>query len=177
MGPSMSASYQARAAGPQQTSEKRLPIGFKRMLSHPSGSLVPEHRQADFERTSSEDHDEANPETGLYIISVAARIVEMHPQTLRKYERLGMITPTRTIGMLRLYSEEDVARLRLIKHFVTDLGLNIAGTQLALGLFNRLISMRRQIMYVEDREVQRLLDDSLARIIEFLEAGMSHKRW
>ena len=48
---------------------------------------------------------------GVYIISVAARILEMHPQTLRKYERAGLVKPSRTVGMLRLYSEVDIARL------------------------------------------------------------------
>ena len=55
---------------------------------------------------------------GLYIISVAARLLEMHPQTLRKYERVGLVRPSRTLGMLRLYSQEDIARLRVIKHLV-----------------------------------------------------------
>ena len=55
-------------------------------------------------------------EDGLYVISVAARRLEMHPQTLRKYERAGLVRPARTVGRLRLYSEEDIVRLRLIKH-------------------------------------------------------------
>ena len=53
---------------------------------------------------------------GVYIISVAARLLAMHPQTLRKYERLGLVRPSRTIGMLRLYSQEDIEKLRLIRH-------------------------------------------------------------
>ena len=69
-------------------------------------------------------------EDGLYVISVAARLLEMHPQTLRKYERAGLVRPSRTVGMLRLYSEEDIVRLRLIKHLVGDLGLNISGVVL-----------------------------------------------
>ena len=51
---------------------------------------------------------------GIYVISVAARLLKMHPQTLRKYERAGLVRPSRTVGMLRLYSEEDIVRLRLI---------------------------------------------------------------
>ncbi len=73
-----------------------------------------------------------NQQRGVYIISVAARLLEMHPQTLRKYERAGFLTPDRTGGMLRLYSEEDISRLQLIKHLVDDLGLNLSGVQLAL---------------------------------------------
>ena len=79
---------------------------------------------------------------GVYIISVAARILEMHPQTLRKYERAGLVRPSRTGGMLRLYSEEDIARLRLIKLLVGELGLNVAGVQLVIGLFNRLLEAK-----------------------------------
>ena len=81
---------------------------------------------------------------GVYVISVAARILAMHPQTLRKYERMGLLSPVRTVGMLRLYSEEDIARLRLIKHLVGDLVLNLAGVQLALSIFNGLLYMKSQ---------------------------------
>ena len=72
----------------------------------------------------------------VYIISVAAKILEMHPQTLRKYERVGLISPTRTVGMLRLYSEEDIARLKLIKRLAAELGINLAGIHLILVIFN-----------------------------------------
>jgi MerR family transcriptional regulator/heat shock protein HspR len=79
---------------------------------------------------------------GLYIISVAARLLEMHPQTLRKYEREGLIAPPRTMGMLRLYSAEDIARLRFIKHLVEDLELNLSGVALVLDITERLLRMR-----------------------------------
>jgi len=82
---------------------------------------------------------------GLYIISVAADILQMHPQTLRKYERVGFIAPPRA-GTLRLYSDEDIAQLRLIKHFVEDLGLNLSGVELALKLTAKLIKVRTQII-------------------------------
>lgn len=71
---------------------------------------------------------------GVYIISVASRLLSMHPQTLRKYERAGFLVPNRTGGMLRLYSSEDISRLALIKHLVEDLGLNLAGVELGLKL-------------------------------------------
>ena len=74
----------------------------------------------------------------MYIISVAARILQMHPQTLRKYERVGLVRPSRTIGMLRLYSEHDIAKLRMIKHLVDELRLNLAGVEMALAVFDRL---------------------------------------
>jgi MerR family transcriptional regulator/heat shock protein HspR len=82
---------------------------------------------------------------GVYVISVAARILDMHPQTLRKYERLGLVTPTRSMGMLRLYSAEDVVRVRLIKHMVENLGMNLAGVEFALTLLNRVLDLRERI--------------------------------
>ena len=91
---------------------------------------------------------------GVYIISVAARILAMHPQTLRKYERLGLVTPFRTIGMLRLYSEEDIQTLRLIRHFEENLGLNLAGVEFALTLVNRLLEMRQRLL--NDNEAEDL---------------------
>ncbi len=81
---------------------------------------------------------------GLYIISVAAQILEMHPQTLRKYERAGFIEPPR-LGTLRLYSEDDIGRLRLIKYLVEELGLNLSGVQLALRLAGSLLSLRKAL--------------------------------
>ena len=91
---------------------------------------------------------------GLYIISVAAQILDMHPQTLRKYERAGFIEPPR-LGTLRLYSDEDIARLRLIKHLVDGLGLNLAGVELALRHINRLVALRRRVENEKDPEKLR----------------------
>ena len=73
-------------------------------------------------------------DSGVYIISIAARMVEMHPQTLRKYERAGFLEPTRTDGNLRLYSAEDIERLQQIKQLVDERGVNLAGVELALAL-------------------------------------------
>ena len=70
----------------------------------------------------------------LFFISVAARMLGMHPQTLRKYERLGLIQPSRTIGSMRLYSREELARLKLIKRLVDDTGINLAGVQRLLSI-------------------------------------------
>jgi MerR family transcriptional regulator/heat shock protein HspR len=70
----------------------------------------------------------------LYFISMAARLLGMHPQTLRKYERLGLVQPTRRIGTMRLYSHEELDRLRLIKHLVGDAGVNLAGVQRLLSI-------------------------------------------
>ena len=106
---------------------------------------------------------------GVYIISVAARVLQMHPQTLRKYERIGLVSPSRTVGMLRLYSEEDIARLRLIKHLVDELGLNLAGVELALKLFNRLLTMRAQAQDLEGDELKSLLDTSISQMLSLLD--------
>ena len=73
------------------------------------------------------DHD-------LYFISMAARLLDMHPQTLRKYERLGLVQPTRTIGSMRVYTPEQLDRLRLIKKLVDDEGVNLAGVQRLLSI-------------------------------------------
>jgi MerR family transcriptional regulator/heat shock protein HspR len=107
---------------------------------------------------------------GVYIISVAARILEMHPQTLRKYERAGLVKPSRTGGMLRLYSEEDIARLRLIKHLVGDLGLNVAGVQLVLQVFNDLLETRAKLGAVSDDDLRHFTAQSLDRMFELLHA-------
>ena len=80
---------------------------------------------------------------GIYLISVVADELDMHPQTLRKYERAGFVVPLR-MGALRTYSDEDVARLRLIKHFVEDMGLNLSGVQLALKMTSELLALRRE---------------------------------
>src|SRR5215467_7348046 len=70
----------------------------------------------------------------LYVISVAARLVELHPTTLRKYERVGFLEPSRTPGRTRLYSHEDIQRLRQIKQLVEEREINLAGVQMALDL-------------------------------------------
>jgi MerR family transcriptional regulator/heat shock protein HspR len=78
----------------------------------------------------------------LFVISVAARLVEMHPQTLRKYEREGLVAPSRTSGNLRLYSDSDIEQLRQVKYLVEQRGLNLAGVQLALELTRELRNLR-----------------------------------
>src|SRR5436190_10991280 len=70
----------------------------------------------------------------LYFISMAARMLGMHPQTLRKYERLGLVQPTRTVGSMRVYSREELERLKLIKRLVDDAGINLAGVQRLLSI-------------------------------------------
>lgn len=70
----------------------------------------------------------------LIFISTAARMLRMHPQTLRKYERLGWVQPARTIGSMRLYSRDEIERLKFIKRLVDDMGINLAGVQQLLEI-------------------------------------------
>jgi MerR family transcriptional regulator/heat shock protein HspR len=88
-------------------------------------------------------------EKPLYMISVAADLVGMHPQTLRIYESKGLIRPKRTSGNTRLYSEADLDRLRLIQQLTTELGLNLAGVEHVLRLQDELVKMRRRIDRME----------------------------
>jgi MerR family transcriptional regulator, heat shock protein HspR len=78
----------------------------------------------------------------LYLISVAARMLGMHPQTLRKYERLGLVQPPRTLGSMRVYTGQEIERLRLIKHLVDDVGVNLAGVQRLLSVAEVVERMR-----------------------------------
>jgi MerR family transcriptional regulator/heat shock protein HspR len=81
----------------------------------------------------------------LFFISVASEMLGMHPQTLRKYERLGLIRPSRTIGSMRLYSRGEIERLRLIKHLVEEGGINLAGVQRLL-LVGEVVQRIRPLM-------------------------------
>jgi MerR family transcriptional regulator/heat shock protein HspR len=104
----------------------------------------------------------------LFVISVAARLVEMHPQTLRKYEREGLIAPSRTSGNLRLYSDHDIERLRQVKYLVEERGLNLAGVQLALELTQRLRYLQGQLESLESPEVASSLASQCDQILRAL---------
>ena len=84
-----------------------------------------------------------------YMISVAAELVGMHPQTLRMYEQKGLVQPQRTAGNTRLYSEADLERLRLIQKLTTQLGLNLAGVEAVLGLEEQLQRMQARMERLE----------------------------
>ena len=74
----------------------------------------------------------------LFAMAVAARLTRMHPQTLRKYERAGLLRPARSSGSQRLYSQADIRRLDRIRHLVEDRGLNVAGLEITLRMVDRL---------------------------------------
>jgi MerR family transcriptional regulator/heat shock protein HspR len=107
----------------------------------------------------------------LYFISVAARMLGMHPQTLRKYERLGFVRPTRTVGSMRLYSRDELERLKLIKRLVDDAGVNLAGVQRLLSVADAVLRIRplltdEALPAREARRLSREIDD-LLRVLGF----------
>jgi MerR family transcriptional regulator, heat shock protein HspR len=102
---------------------------------------------------------------GVYIMRVAAMLTGMHPQTLRKYERAGLLEPSRC-KKLRMYSDEDIARLRTIKHLVDDIGLNLAGVEIALKVQDTVLKIRKQLTSTDltanrRKQLVKALDESL----------------
>ena len=106
----------------------------------------------------------------LYFISVAARMLGMHPQTLRKYERLGLVQPSRTIGSMRLYSREELERLKLIKRLVDDGRINLAGVQRLLSIaeiVQRILPLMRDES-LSARETRKRLSHELDELVRML---------
>lgn len=93
----------------------------------------------------------------VYVISVAADLADLHPQTLRAYEREGLIEPARTGGNTRRYSQADIDRLRFISHLTTEEGLNLAGVRVVLDLGEKLEASRTRVRELEDM-VRRLAE-------------------
>ena len=93
-----------------------------------------------------------------YMISVAADLVGMHPQTLRIYESKGLIRPKRTAGNTRLYSEADLDRLRIIQQLTNELGLNLAGVEQVMRLQDELVRARKRLDRME-REMREAIND------------------
>lgn len=96
-----------------------------------------------------------------YVISVASRMVGIEAHTLRYYERLGLIQPRRSGGNTRLYSQDDVEQLCCIKALMSDLGVNLAGVEVALHLVRRMEEVQRQVEEMEDK-LKRLVEDDVA---------------
>ena len=90
----------------------------------------------------------------MYVISVAARLVEMHPQTLRYYERAGLMKPTRSNGRIRLYSQRDVERLRKIARLTNELGVNLAGVEIIIDLTEKLERLQAQLRALTGAELE-----------------------
>lgn len=100
---------------------------------------------------------EAEP---VYVISVAARMIGVHAQTLRAYERGGLVLPARSHGGVRMYSDADIARLQLIRRLVDDLGVNLAGVDVILNLTERIAQLSNSIAELRE-ELQRERDRHL----------------
>ena len=90
-----------------------------------------------------------------YVISIAARILSIQTHTLRYYEKIGIIEPSRSRGNIRLYSERDIARLRQVKTLMDDLGINLAGVEVILRMVQRITELQRHTEELES-EVERL---------------------
>jgi MerR family transcriptional regulator/heat shock protein HspR len=108
----------------------------------------------------------------FYFISSAARLLGMHPQTLRKYERLGLVQPTRTVGSMRVYSSEELERLRLIKHLVDELGINLAGVQRLLSVAESVGRMRKlSVARASRADARRHIEREIDRLCEIIGLG------
>ena len=114
-----------------------------------------------------------NRVAGVYVISVAARLADMHPQTLRKYDKEGLVRPQRSGGSRRLYSDSDVERLRVIRRLADGLGLNLNGVSLVLDLVRSLtdiVSLLESSPEVSDTRTARVAADELRQILSYVGA-------
>jgi len=100
-----------------------------------------------------------------YVISIAARMIGIEAHTLRYYERLGLVQPERSSGNTRLYSEEDIDRLRYVKALMSDCGVNLAGVEVALRLMQRMREMQRQLEEME-RKISKVAEADIEDILE-----------
>ncbi len=93
--------------------------------------------------------DSFSQNTGFFAISVAAHMLGVHAQTLRAYERQGLLTPTRTKGRIRLYSIEDIRRAQQVRRLIEDLGVNLAGVDVIMRLTERIRSLEAQVEHLQ----------------------------
>ncbi len=107
-------------------------------------------------------NDKADKDRPLYVISVAAELVDMHPQTLRLYERKGLIEPSRSAGKTRLYSQRDIEHLREIRRLTQELGVNLAGVE-------EIIRLRKKLDVLQDE-----MEENIGRIQNQLQSSISH---
>jgi MerR family transcriptional regulator/heat shock protein HspR len=104
---------------------------------------------------------ERDEKQGLYIISIAARLAEVHPQTLRLYERKGLLSPQRTPKNRRRYSDEDIERLRRIQELTQVEGLNLSGVRKVLEMEDELAALRERVL-----AMQKELDEAQRRMLD-----------
>tara|TARA_E500000331_G_scaffold212836_1_gene204104 strand:+ start:307 stop:648 length:342 start_codon:yes stop_codon:yes gene_type:complete len=108
-------------------------------------------------------------ESGVYIISVAARLLEVHPQTLRKYEKYGLVRPSRSVGMLRLYSEDDLIRLKIIKTLVDEYGVNLAGIAIIMDLIEGIDEITLILSTLNESNInarRRIINEKVRLLLE-----------
>src|SRR5574341_1317463 len=97
------------------------------------------------------NHHDAASNRPMYVISIAAKMIGLHPQTLRHYENVGLVIPERSEGNIRLYSPTDIDRLRQISRLTDDLGVNLAGVQIILDMRERLEGLQPEIARLRKR--------------------------
>ena len=110
-----------------------------------------------------------------YVISVAARMCGVHPQTLRHYERIGLISPARTGGNIRLYSDEDIQRLHQVQRLIDELGVNLAGVEVIMNMTDRVERQQREfedrLQQLEEQHLHEL--ERLRRVIRKMDKIVS----
>jgi len=104
-----------------------------------------------------DDLDEKEPR---YVISIAARMVGVRTHTLRYYEKVGIVGPSRSRGNIRLYSEKDIAQLRRVKTLMDDLGVNLAGVEVIMRMMQRMLELQGQVQELEDELEQAREDET-----------------
>lgn len=109
-----------------------------------------------------------------YVISVAAKLASLHPQTLRYYDRIGLIRPSRTAGRIRLYSQRDVETLRKIARLTEDLGVNLAGVEVVLNMARRIEELQEEMEILQHQAEARIA--ALRQRILDLESGGNARR-
>ena len=115
-----------------------------------------------------------------YMISIAAELVGMHPQTLRIYESKGLVSPKRTRGNTRLYSDADLERLRVIQRLTTELGLNLAGVELVIRLEDELRKAHERLDRLEQRmreEIEKVHKHYRRDLVLYRQGESSPERW
>jgi MerR family transcriptional regulator/heat shock protein HspR len=139
-----------RANPPRERRDEDFEQSAERTATEATSSKRTNKREA-YKGVSDEDQPR-------YVISVAAHVLGVHPQTLRLYEREGLVEPGRTGGKIRLYSERDLDRVRRIMRLTNDLGVNLAGAEAILNMRERMIEMRQEIERMR-REMEGVLDE------------------
>ena len=113
--------------------------------------------------TETKDKEAEDKDRPLYVISVAAELVDMHPQTLRLYERKGLIEPSRSSGKTRLYSQRDIEHLQEIRRLTQELGVNLAGVEEIIRLRRQLDGMQRKI----EGRIENIQEELTEKISEY----------